>query len=184
MESDLVTKYRKHGLETFEFLCGHSVFVQVVPINSCPYKEWVFSLIGSTRRDRYAFTIVSYRGSHYIRDVNRFWSSRRKLKSSRQIDADGSLSWRASSVPFMAGSLGSAQGSQKLWDKWCKILHSRPLLALNFIIETSFFCTIFLIFLFTFFLHFSNCLHHCLFFAFWKSHPVNLVYIFVCSVSP
>jgi hypothetical protein len=27
------------------------------------------------------------------------------------------------------------------------ILHSRPLLALNFIIETSFFCTIFLIFL-------------------------------------
>ena len=53
---------------------------------------------------------------------------------------------QASSVPFMAGSLGSAQGSQKLWDKWCKILHSRPLLALNFIIETSFFCTIFLIF--------------------------------------
>jgi hypothetical protein len=34
----------------------------------------------------------------------------------------------------------------ELWDKWCKILHSRPLLALNFIIETSFFCTIFLIF--------------------------------------
>ena len=30
--------------------------------------------------------------------------------------------------------------------KWCKILHSRPLLALNFIIATSFFCTIFLIF--------------------------------------
>ena len=37
-------------------------------------------------------------------------------------------------------------GPQKLWDKWCKILHSGPLLALNFIIETSFFCTIFLIF--------------------------------------
>ena len=33
-----------------------------------------------------------------------------------------------------------------VWNKWCKILHSRPLLALNFIIETSFFCTIFLIF--------------------------------------
>ena len=33
-----------------------------------------------------------------------------------------------------------------IWDKWCKIMHSRPLLALNFIIETSFFCTIFLIF--------------------------------------
>jgi hypothetical protein len=33
-----------------------------------------------------------------------------------------------------------------VWDTWCKILHSRPLLALNFIIETSFFCTIFLIF--------------------------------------
>jgi hypothetical protein len=46
----------------------------------------------------------------------------------------------------MAGGLGVAQGSQKLWDKWCKILHSMPLLALNFIIKTSFFCTIFLIF--------------------------------------
>jgi hypothetical protein len=42
-------------------------------------------------------------------------------------------------VPFTAGGLGPAQGPQKLWDKWCKILHSRPLLALNFIIETSFF---------------------------------------------
>jgi hypothetical protein len=42
--------------------------------------------------------------------------------------------------------LGATQGTQKLWDKWCKILHSRSLLALNFIIETSFFCTIFLIF--------------------------------------
>ena len=51
---------------------------------------------------------------------------------------------RACSAPFTAGGL--AQGPQKLWDKWCKILHSRPLLALNFIIETSFFCTIFLIF--------------------------------------
>jgi hypothetical protein len=28
---------------------------------------------------------------HVIRDVNRFWSSRRKLKSSRQIDVDGKL---------------------------------------------------------------------------------------------
>jgi hypothetical protein len=33
--------------------------------------------------------------------------------------------------------------SQKLWDKWCKILHSRPLLGLNFIIETSFFVLFF-----------------------------------------
>ena len=72
------------------------------------------------------------------RDVNRFWSSRRKLKSHPPR--------RACSVPFMAEGLGPAQGPQKLWDKWCKILHSRPLLALNFIIETSFFCTIFLIF--------------------------------------
>ena len=46
----------------------------------------------------------------------------------------------------MARGLGAAQGPQKLWDKWCKILHSRSLLALNFIIETSFSCTIFLIF--------------------------------------
>ena len=51
-----------------------------------------------------------------------------------------------SSAPFTTRGLGAAQGPQKLWDKWCKILHSRPLLALNFIIETSFFCTIFLIF--------------------------------------
>ena len=69
---------------------------------------------------------------HGVRDVNRFWSSRRKLKNSCQIDADGGLE--------------VAQGPQKLWDKWCKILHSRPLLPLNFIIETSFFCTIFLMF--------------------------------------
>jgi hypothetical protein len=54
------------------------------------------------------------------------------------------LPCRACSAPFTAGGL--AQGPQKLWDKWCKILHSRPLLALNFIIETSFFCAIFLIF--------------------------------------
>ena len=50
---------------------------------------------------------------------------------------------QACSGPFMAGGLGVAQGPQKLWDK---ILHSMPLLALNFIIKTSFFCTIFLIF--------------------------------------
>ena len=72
----------------------------------------------------------------HIRDVNRFWSSRRKLKSSRQIDADGTAVCRQARRPLHLG----------VWDKWCKILHSRPLLALNFIIETSFFCTIFLIF--------------------------------------
>ena len=54
-----------------------------------------------------------------VRDVDRFWSSRQ-------------IAW----CPLRPG----------VWDKWCKILHSRPLLALNFIIETSFFCTIFLIF--------------------------------------
>ena len=31
---------------------------------------------------------------------------------------------------------------------------------------------------------FFNYLHHCLFFAFQKSHPVNLVYIFFCSAPP
>ena len=31
---------------------------------------------------------------------------------------------------------------------------------------------------------FHFILHHCLFFAFWKSCPVNLVYIFFCSVPP
>jgi hypothetical protein len=56
------------------------------------------------------------------------------------------LQRRACPTPFTAGGLGAAQGSQKLWDKWCKILHSRPLLAFNFIIETSFLCAIFLIF--------------------------------------
>ena len=49
-----------------------------------------------------------------------------------------------------AGGLGVTQGPQKLWDKWCKILHSRLLLALNFIIETSFF-------LYYFSHIFSNC---------------------------
>jgi hypothetical protein len=33
-------------------------------------------------------------------------------------------------------------------------------------VEASFFCTIFLIYFFYIFLHFSNCLHHCLFSAF------------------
>ena len=40
----------------------------------------------------------------------------------------------------MARGLGAAQVPQKLWDKWCKILHVISLLKLNF------FCTIFLIF--------------------------------------
>jgi hypothetical protein len=66
VESDLVAMVRERGLETFEFLCGYSVFIQVVPINSCLYKEWVFILIGSTQRDHYTFTVVSYRGCHYI----------------------------------------------------------------------------------------------------------------------
>ena len=60
------------------------------------------------------------------------------------------------SIDFeVAGGYWKVAGKLKLtrcplqpmvWDKWWKILHSRPLLALNFIIETSFFCTIFLIF--------------------------------------
>jgi hypothetical protein len=58
------------------------------------------------------------------------------LKSSRQIDTNGTSLRRAELDPLRPG----------VWDKWCKILHSRPLLALNFIIETSFFGTIFLIF--------------------------------------
>ena len=69
----------------------------------------------------------------HIRDVNRFWSSRRKLKSSRQIDADGTAVCRQARRPLRPG----------VWDKWCKILHSRPLLALNFIIEISFFVLFF-----------------------------------------
>jgi len=51
------------------------------------------------------------------------------LKSSRQIDQ----------CPLLPEVWGATQGPPKLWDKWCKILHSRPLLALNFIIEASFF---------------------------------------------
>ena len=101
--------------------------------------------------------------SHTDQECQQILKQQEKIeKLSRQIDADGTAIHRA----FMAGGLGAAQGPQKLWDKWCKILHSRPLLALNFIIEASFFCTIFLIFCFTFCLHFSNYLHHCLFFAF------------------
>jgi hypothetical protein len=69
-----------------------------------------------------------------------------KLSARREVEGKlmCRLPRRACSAPFTAGGL--AQGPQKLWDKWCKILHSRLLLALNFIIETSFFCTIFLIF--------------------------------------
>lgn len=41
VESELVAMVRERGLESFEFLCGNSVFVLVVPINSCLYEEWV-----------------------------------------------------------------------------------------------------------------------------------------------
>ena len=76
-----------------------------------------------------------------VRDVDRFWSSRQIAR-----------------CPLRPGP---AQGPQKLWDKWCKILHSRPLLALNFIIETS-------IFLFYFSHIFSNCSRlKTLFYYFW-----------------
>ena len=69
---------------------------------------------------------------HGVRDVNRFWSSRRKLKNSSQIDVDGV--WRSLKAPRSSGINGA---------KSCIL---RPLLPLNFIIETSFFCTIFFIF--------------------------------------
>ena len=59
------------------------------------------------------------------------------------FEVAGKLMRTACRVPFTATDLGATQGPQKLWDKWCKILHSRPLLAHNFIIETSYFCTIF-----------------------------------------
>jgi hypothetical protein len=39
ISSDLVAMVSERGLETFEFLCRYSVFIQVVPINSCLYKE-------------------------------------------------------------------------------------------------------------------------------------------------
>jgi hypothetical protein len=53
-----------------------------------------------------------------------------------------------STVPSLVGALygrgsGGRSSPQKLWDKWCKILHSRSLLGLNFIIETSFFVLFF-----------------------------------------
>lgn len=41
VESALGAMVRERGLESFEFLCGNSVFVLVVPINSCLYEEWV-----------------------------------------------------------------------------------------------------------------------------------------------
>jgi hypothetical protein len=72
----------------------------------------------------------------------------------------GKLLSAACRAPSTAWGLGAAQGLQKLWDKWCKILHSRPLLALNFIIETSFFLYYFSHIFFYIFLHFSNYLHH------------------------
>ena len=64
----LVVMCRERGLETFKFLCGHSIFFQVVPINSCPYKEWVFILVGSTWRDcfKHILFTTAYEGSLYI----------------------------------------------------------------------------------------------------------------------
>jgi len=34
-------------------------------------------------------------------------------------------------VPLQTGGLRATQGIQKLWGKWCKILHSGSLLALR-----------------------------------------------------
>ena len=60
------------------------------------------------------------------RDVNRFWGSRRKLKSSRQIDA-----------PFTAGVLGAVQGSGINGAKSCILglsWHLISLLKLHFFV--------------------------------------------------
>jgi hypothetical protein len=49
-------------------------------------------------------------------------------------------------LSFYVKDLDAKLNQPEVWDKWCKNLHSRPLLAPNFIIETSFVCTIFLIY--------------------------------------
>jgi hypothetical protein len=63
---------------------------------------WNLYLIKLSRMHCFALQIKLF--FHILRDVNRFWSSRRKLKSSRKIDADrtvdklGALNGRGSGI--------------------------------------------------------------------------------------
>ena len=59
------------------------------------------------------------------------------------IDQVTTVTWRTShsEVPFTAGGLGAAQGPQKLWGNWCKILHSGHFLELFLFFKLFFFLT-------------------------------------------
>ena len=89
-----------------------------------------------------------------IGDVNWFWSSRRKLKSSRQIDADGTAVCHAEQAwhPLRGVEGSGINGAQSciLGLSWHLIL----------LLKLHFFCTIFLIYFFSFF--FYICLITCI----------------------
>ena len=137
-----------------------------------------FLLIGPMLKPK---TVCTYSEKLYlipIRDVNRFWSSRRKLKSSRQIDAEGTAVCHAEQARHpLRGVEGSGiNGAQSciLGLSWHLIL----LLKLHFfVLFFSYFQQLFKIKdpFYYFWLYcgsdsgtsICNYLHHCLFFAFW-----------------
>ena len=55
------------------------------------------------------------------------WKKKLKFISWKKTDSQDLTKQGA----LTAGGLRAAQGPQKLWDKWCKILHSGSLLALR-----------------------------------------------------
>ena len=76
-----------------------------------------------------------YGCGYYNRDVINFLSCRRKNKNYRRINR---LAKRVSHLAQQGGiygrgteGQGASKGPQKLWGKWCKILHSSHLMASN-----------------------------------------------------
>jgi hypothetical protein len=129
------------------------------------------------------------------RDVNRFWSSRRKLKTGRQIDADSSAVRRVGALYGQGSGEGPPRSSGINGAKSCILGLSWHFISL---LKFHFFVLFFsYIFFFYIFLHFSNylsilcflkkpssesCLHLCLYrrnvYNFVKRHS-ELIAIFL-----
>jgi hypothetical protein len=101
------------------FACGYSVFVQVIPINSCLYEEWVLILIGFTRRDHYTFTVVSYRGSHSPRPSYFLTSSHSTTFVAVLCCSKISCAWMASILKFV--QLETNSSIKLLVRKYCQL---------------------------------------------------------------
>ena len=102
----------------------------------------IFNCRYNPRMD-YAFCLLT------LKSYEKWWSP---LFSATCNFNDQILPYTGMSIEFEVRLADQAQCPLRpgVWDKWCNILHSRPLLAIYFIIETSFF-------LYYFSHIFSNC---------------------------